>query len=129
MTLLAAMGLLTHLSTPLEWGAYVIFELWDDATNDNVSCSNYKSSPRLRVKFNPCPFQDSGHNDVNFSKTDSGKVLDSLYIHETSENIMADWSMSDVKFAVEQVCTTLEEHGRGIPPGFVIPSYILQHIS
>lgn len=145
ISVLAAAGLLTSLTEPVEWGAYIIMELCDTAPRTASSSSsittNNSDSPltqsqipsqnlELRIYHNRQPFGVAIEQNI-----DSGNTLgtaatavedDNVTVHPEREILLAVLSMPQLKALIECVCGVLNEHNRGLPPGFLVPELISQ---
>jgi hypothetical protein len=99
ISLLAASELIQEIKQPLEWGAYVIFELHDDP-----------AGPFMRVLANFRPFNRS---------QGAGRAEETVCVDE--EELLVEWSMTQLQQILTGVCSQLQADGRGLPEGFKVP--------
>jgi len=133
ISVLAAAGLLTALVSPVEWGAYVIMELNEITTTTSSSVleepNQQKQNLELKIYHNRQPFGslfDNTTMEGGSSDTDTAGGDDFITVHPEREVLLASLDMPQLGLLLERVCSVLRDHGRGLPPGFLLPSAITQ---
>lgn len=124
ISVLAAAGLLTSLVTPIEWGAYIIMELYNAVTGTVESPET--QNLELRIYHNRQPFGASKDNIID--DTNTSTVNDSqddlITVHHKREVLLTVLDMPQLNTLLENICSVLRDHGRDLPPNFLIPCAI-----
>lgn len=103
MSVLSSTKLLSGLVQPVQFGAYIILELWD-VGDDRV----------LKVILNSSPF------DVRSGPALPAPVFD-IPCNTANEVLLAELTIDQVRTLVTELCATLRQGELGLPPDFAVP--------